>query len=1270
MTHEKIFFNQTFDKTRLKVLILWYLTKYGDNITINFIENLKNIGFFYATKAGLSLSIEDLKIPPSKANLIVETERLINIANLNNKTSKTTPIEYFQNIIDLWYKSSELIRCNVVQHFNKIDKLNPVFMMAFSGARGNISQVRQLVGMRGLMADPEGQILNFPIRSNFREGLSLTEYIISCYGARKGLVDTALKTANSGYLTRRLVDVAQHIIISQYDCETKQGIYVGPSINNNKILISLEKKLVGRVLAEQISTTGRKNQIITTKLAIKLSKKREKIFVRSPLSCNLKNSICQLCYGWNLSTNSLVALGECVGILAAQSIGEPGTQLTMRTFHTGGVFSGDVMEEIRSFHSGKISFNEFIIGNLIRTLHGNIAFLTKKESKFALKNKSLKKKTTYSIPKATILFVKNNQLVKENQLLAEYSFLLNIKNNEIQTKYDMISNHEGEIFFENIFLLRNKTSTNLKIGLNFGTFWVLEGNIYQAELQSNFFAKNGDIIDSKSIILQLDKMLSYSSELFLRTREVKKFKDYNNKNILKTFPQKKKFIVYKYLGNIKIKNFIYKKFGYYINIKNLSLYFLYSKKIEERKNFRFFYLKLFFNKTKKDFLLKKKRILLKNTFFSIKKRIFLITEKIQNNSFSNIKILKNKNFIFKIFKTNKSIVQFYFFKIKKLSSSIKNNQNSFFKKNPYQGKLHPNKKLYFSLIFSKNSKKIKSKPISKTILLQNKNLNTIKNYKLNIHYGWVFLYKSFPIFFNKLNKKFLINRTVGNFFYSKFIYKDVVYLNFKIYYFSLFTFLTHRKFVKNNKFYFKTKKTSIGRNFKILKNFKQTNKNFLIFKKFKEQNFSHLIKQQKIFKTIFQNKKTLETFNYKNQIFNQQTKSRLKNNFPTIQIKNKNSITIYNCKIIYKNIILEYNSKIQPNNEIAIHYWFPKVLTFYNTEKIAEKKIPHIKTTLKLKNNKIIENSFFYRYSVCSGIEGEITKLKKYFLGKEKAIFLTKKEKIAYSKSKISNKLFLGKVVRIGDNLTPFYVSKNSGQIIEKTTNKIIIRKAYPYLFSTQSIFHISNSDFVSKNNLLLTLFYQKLKNEDIIQGIPKIEELFEARNLKNLDKKRENIHFKLELCFQYYKKQYTVEKALQKSIKTIQQILVHNIQKVYEEQGVFIADKHIEIIVRQMTTKVFINESGKTGLLQGELIDIKYIEAINLGNNFKKLYYQPIILGITKASLETDSFISAASFQETTRILSNGVIEQKTDFLKGLKENVIVGHLIPGGTGYNFFSF
>nr|WQA10906.1 RNA polymerase beta'' subunit [Streptosarcina sp. YL-2023a] len=254
--------------------------------------------------------------------------------------------------MDTWHKTSETLRHNVIQHFRATDILNPVYMMAFSGARGNISQVRQLVGMRGLMADPQGQIIAYPIRSNFREGLTLTEYVISCYGARKGLVDTALRTANSGYLTRRLVDVSHHVIVRETNCKTPRGIYLTDMKESNKILVSLQTRLRGRVLAEPIKLSNgkilRKDQQISPFLAGQIVEIHKKVLVRSPLTCAARYGICRRCYGWSLAYGHLVALGEAVGILAAQSIGEPGTQLTMRTFHTGGVFSGDVMTEVRA----------------------------------------------------------------------------------------------------------------------------------------------------------------------------------------------------------------------------------------------------------------------------------------------------------------------------------------------------------------------------------------------------------------------------------------------------------------------------------------------------------------------------------------------------------------------------------------------------------------------------------------------------------------------------------------------------------------------------------------------------------------------------------------------------------------------------------------------------------------------------------------------------------------------------------------------------------
>ena len=382
---DSLFFNYSFDKNRLKALISWSLINNGEKVTLDLVENLKNIGFEYATQAGISLTIDDLKIPPSKKVYLSEAELNIQSTQIEYKQGNLTAVEQFIQLLDTWHRTSENLKQSVVKHFRSTDVLNPVFMMAFSGARGNISQVRQLVGMRGLMSDPQGQIIDFPIRSNFREGLTLTEYVISCYGARKGLVDTALKTANSGYLTRRLVDVSQHVVVWLVTCRTRRGIFITDMKEGRKTISFLKDRLVGRVLAEDINPIAFRNQQISKDLASKIITLKKKVLIRSPLTCEASNSVCQLCYGWSLSRGNLVPLGEAVGILAAQSIGEPGTQLTMRTFHTGGVFSGDVMDEIRAPYKGIVDFSEPLQGKLIRTSHGKIAFFTKVEGELVIK---------------------------------------------------------------------------------------------------------------------------------------------------------------------------------------------------------------------------------------------------------------------------------------------------------------------------------------------------------------------------------------------------------------------------------------------------------------------------------------------------------------------------------------------------------------------------------------------------------------------------------------------------------------------------------------------------------------------------------------------------------------------------------------------------------------------------------------------------------------------------------------------------------------------
>ena len=473
-----LFFDRCFDKNRIKTFIGWLLANFGENATVYIVEKLKNLGFHFATEAGISLSIDDLQVPLSKNRFLSQAEKDIRRNHNNFQCGNLTPVEQSQQLLDRWHQTSEILRESVIQSFRLTNTLNPVYMMAFSGARGNISQVRQLVGMRGLMADPQGQIISFPIRSNFREGLTLTEYVISCYGARKGVVDTALRTADSGYLTRRLVDVSQHVVVWTFDCKTDAGIHLTEMKEGKKTILSLKKRILGRVLAQEIPTIAFRNQQISAQLAQQIASLREHVLVRSPLSCSVPNSVCQLCYGWSLSRGRIVSLGEAVGVIAAQSIGEPGTQLTMRTFHTGGVFSGDVIDEIRAPHDGLVHFLQPLLGQLIRTSHGKIAYLTRASGSFLIENNFTEKKaehftgtftstlnkvegdyssqnnnqTLIHLEPGTALFVREGEKVIAKQLLAEYSSISAQTKERVEAQHQVYSDQKGEIFFDDVLL--------------------------------------------------------------------------------------------------------------------------------------------------------------------------------------------------------------------------------------------------------------------------------------------------------------------------------------------------------------------------------------------------------------------------------------------------------------------------------------------------------------------------------------------------------------------------------------------------------------------------------------------------------------------------------------------------------------------------------------------------------------------------------------------------------------------------------------------------
>jgi len=335
-------------KKELANMVAEICRQYGSQRTAEILDQVKRLGYRFSTRSGTTIAVKDILIPQAKTEIIKDADTQVEQVEQQFRRGLITTEERYQRFIDIWTKAKEDTTNAMI---NSLDHFNPVFMMATSGARGNVSQLSQLAGMRGLMTDPSGRIIDLPIKANFREGLTVLEFFISTHGARKGLADTALRTADSGYLTRRLVDVAQDVIVREIDCGTTEGIYATPIMDGNEVIEPLRDRLTGRVAAEDIKHPKTKevlvryNEMIDEKTAKQIEETGlEKVFIRSVLTCRTSHGVCAKCYGRNLATGSLVDVGEAVGIIAAQSIGEPGTQLTMRTFHTGGVAGEDITQ--------------------------------------------------------------------------------------------------------------------------------------------------------------------------------------------------------------------------------------------------------------------------------------------------------------------------------------------------------------------------------------------------------------------------------------------------------------------------------------------------------------------------------------------------------------------------------------------------------------------------------------------------------------------------------------------------------------------------------------------------------------------------------------------------------------------------------------------------------------------------------------------------------------------------------------------------------------
>jgi DNA-directed RNA polymerase subunit beta' len=347
---EMPFYNVIMSQKRLSQVISGCFEFAGSAETVDLLDRIKDIGFKYATLGGLSFGITDLKIPLRKPEIIEETEKKVSKIHKNYTDGVLTEGERYNQVIDAWTNARVAVTNEMMRSLKEDTKedgspyLNPIYLMSDSGARGSVDQIQQLAGMRALMAKPSGEIIETPIKSNFREGLTVLEYFSSTHGARKGLADTALKTANSGYLTRKLIDVAQNLIVTDDDCGTIQGITKSTVSRGEQIDVPLSQLIIGRTARDNIGNPitdemiVRENEVITPESAAKIEALGlDAIRVRSPLTCDSSFGVCAKCYGWDMSTGGLVEEGSAVGIVAAQSIGEPGTQLTLRTFHTGGI---------------------------------------------------------------------------------------------------------------------------------------------------------------------------------------------------------------------------------------------------------------------------------------------------------------------------------------------------------------------------------------------------------------------------------------------------------------------------------------------------------------------------------------------------------------------------------------------------------------------------------------------------------------------------------------------------------------------------------------------------------------------------------------------------------------------------------------------------------------------------------------------------------------------------------------------------------------------
>ena len=517
-------------KSFLSKLIAEIRRRYGNSKTAEVLDSIKGLGYKYATRSGTTIGIEDVAIPPTKAQILKEAEDKVQQIESQYKRGLLLNEEKYNLVINVWTETRDKVQRAMMDN---LSRFNPVYMMATSGARGNVQQLNQLAGMRGLVADPSGRTIDVPIKANFREGLTVLEYFISTHGTRKGLADTALRTADSGYLTRRLVDVAQDVIVREEDCGTTEGIETAAIMDGGGEIESLRDRIVGRTSLEDIKDpiTGEvKIQAGSTiteddaKLVDTMGIKSVKI--RSVLKCKTKHGVCVKCYGRNMATGNLVEVGEAVGTIAAQSIGEPGTQLTMRTFHTGGVAGDDItrgLPRVEELFEARKPKGLAVMAEA----DGVVSFMDSKGMRKIILKTPTGEEFSYSVSYGARLEVKDGQEVKAGDQLTEGSLnphdILRVKGPVAAQQYvikevqDVYRSQGVEISDKHVEVVVRQMLRKVKVEDPGDTDFLPGGvvDIFELEDANDMVRENGGVVaDYKPVLLGITKA-SLATDSFL-----------------------------------------------------------------------------------------------------------------------------------------------------------------------------------------------------------------------------------------------------------------------------------------------------------------------------------------------------------------------------------------------------------------------------------------------------------------------------------------------------------------------------------------------------------------------------------------------------------------------------------------------------------------------------------------------------------------------------------------------------------------------------------